>query len=82
MISEDAKAGWIVADPDVLGGKPSIRGTRLSVEFILELIASGGGESEIVAAYPQLSPHAVRAAVAYAADAMRNEVVWDVKITA
>ena len=45
----------IVSDPAILGGKPCVRGTRLSVEFILELFASGASETEIVAAYPQLS---------------------------
>ena len=72
----------IVSDPAVLGGKPCVRGTRLSVEFILELLASGANETEIVAAYPQLSAEAVRAAVTYAAKGMKNEVVWDVKIPA
>jgi uncharacterized protein (DUF433 family) len=52
------------------------------VEFILELLASGASEHEIVAAYPQLSAGAVRAAIAYAARGMKNEVVWDVKIPA
>jgi uncharacterized protein (DUF433 family) len=72
----------ITSDPAILGGKPSVRGTRLSVEFILELIASGADPAEIVRAYPQLTVAAIRAAVAYAARAMKNEVVWDVKIPA
>lgn len=72
----------IVSDAGILGGKPCIRGTRLSVELILELLASGASEIDIVAAYPQLSAEAVRAAVAYAAKGMKNEVVWDVKIPA
>lgn len=72
----------IVSDPGILGGKPCVRGTRLSVEFILELLASGADVAEIAEAYPQLDAEAVRAAVAYAARAMRNEVVWDVKTPA
>jgi uncharacterized protein (DUF433 family) len=72
----------IASDPAILGGKPCIRGTRLSVEFILELLASGANETAIVSAYPQLSAEAVRAAIAYAAKGMKNEVVWDVKIPA
>jgi uncharacterized protein (DUF433 family) len=72
----------IASDPAILGGKPCIRGTRLSVEFILELLASGATEAAIVGAYPQLSAEAVRAAVAYAAKGMKNEVVWDVTIPA
>ena len=72
----------IASDPAILGGKPCIRGTRLSVEFILELLASGASETAIVSAYPQLSAEAVRAALSYAAKGMKNEVVWDVKIPA
>ena len=44
-------AGWIVTDPDILGGKPCIRGTRLSVEFLLELAASGANQAEILASF-------------------------------
>ncbi len=76
------QASLITSDPAVLGGKPCVRGTRLSVEFILELIASGSDPAEIVQLYPQLTVEAVRGAVAYAARAMKNEFVWDVKIPA
>lgn len=74
--------GWIVSDPEVLGGKPCIRGTRISVEHVLELLASGASHEDIVRAYPHLPPESVRAAVEYAASALKNEVVWDVKIPA
>jgi uncharacterized protein (DUF433 family) len=73
---------WIVSDAGVLGGKPCIRGTRLSVEHLLELLASGATREEILRAYPQLSTEALSAAFAFAARSMRNEVVWDVKIPA
>src|SRR5207302_6051530 len=46
----------IVSDPAILGGKPCIKGTRISVEFILELIASRSTVAEIVRKYPQLTP--------------------------
>jgi uncharacterized protein (DUF433 family) len=72
----------ITTDPAILGGKPGVAGTRLSVELILELIASGATEDAIVEAYPQLSTEAGRAAVACAARAMKNELVWDVKTPA
>lgn len=49
-------AGWIVTDPDILGGKPCIRGTRLSVEFLLELAGSGASQNEILTSYPHNSP--------------------------
>lgn len=60
-------AGWIVTDPDTLGGKPCVRGTRLSVEFLLELAASGASQADILSSYPQLSAEALSAAFAYAA---------------
>ena len=73
------QASLITSDPAILGGKPCVRDTRLSVEFILELIASGADPAEIVRSYPQLTVEAIRAAVGYAARTMKNEVVWDVK---
>ena len=75
-------AQWITVNSDVLGGKPCVRGTRLSVEFILELLASGASRDDIVEAYPQLSDEGLTAALEYAAKAMKNEVVWDLKIPA
>lgn len=62
----------IISDPAVLGGKPVVRGTRLSVEFILELVASGGSVADIVAAYPALTADQVRQAVPFAADRPRR----------
>ena len=56
----------IVVDTEVLGGKPVIRGTRLAVEFILELLASGQTESEIFANYPGLTHEDVLACLSYA----------------
>ena len=64
---------YITSDPEILGGKPCIKGTRISVEFILELIASGGDRDAIVARYPQLSREAVEEAVRYAARFLENE---------
>jgi uncharacterized protein (DUF433 family) len=56
----------IVVDPDVLAGKPVIRGTRLAVEFILELLAAGQNENEILANYPGLAREDILACLAYA----------------
>lgn len=64
----------IVSVPDVLGGKPIIRGTRISVEFILELIVSGGSVSEIVRNYPFLKEDDVRQAVQFAAGTLKNDI--------
>ena len=51
---------WIVSDRDHLGGKPRVQGTRISVAFLLECLASGMSITEIVDAYPTLSEDAVQ----------------------
>ena len=56
----------ITARPDVFGGKPIIRDMRLSVEYILSLMAQGVTAEEILYEYPELEPDDVRACVAYA----------------
>ena len=56
----------IVVDPEILAGKPVIRGTRLAVEFILELLAAGQSESEVLANYPGLSRDNILACLSYA----------------
>jgi uncharacterized protein (DUF433 family) len=73
---------WIVTDPEILGGKPCIKGTRISVQFLLELLASGSTRDQILEGYPQVQPDAYNAAIQYAAEAMRNEVVWETKAPA
>lgn len=73
---------WIVTKPGVLGGKPCIKGTRISVEFILELLASGATREEVLAAYPQITAEGLTAALQYVARSMKNEIVWEVKISA
>jgi uncharacterized protein (DUF433 family) len=66
----------IVSDPQILGGKACVRGTRLSVEFLLELAASGATQEHILAQYPQLTPEGLAAAFRYAADALKGEHTW------
>jgi uncharacterized protein (DUF433 family) len=56
----------IVVDPEILAGKPVIRGTRLAVEFILELLASGQSENELLANYPRLTREDILASLSYA----------------
>jgi len=72
----------IAYDNDILSGKPHIAGTRLSVEFILELFASGATKDEVLKAYPQLTAEAVEEALRYAAQSVKNEVLLDVKVAA
>jgi len=63
----------IVCDPDVLVGKPSIKGTRLSVELILGWLAQGWTPEMLLHAYPSLVRDDVLAALAFAAEMMREE---------
>jgi uncharacterized protein (DUF433 family) len=70
----------IAFDPGILGGKLHIKGTRLSVEFLLELFASGATRDEILKSYPQLKPEAIEEALRYAAGAVKNEILIDAKI--
>jgi uncharacterized protein (DUF433 family) len=67
---------YISADPAVLVGKPVIKGTRLSVEFILELIAEGWSEAEMIRNYPGLTREQILACVAYAKDRVSDERVF------
>jgi uncharacterized protein (DUF433 family) len=66
----------IVLDSAVLAGKPVVRGTRLSVEFVLGLLAEGWSEADILDNYPNLSGDDVRACLAYARDALASEKVY------
>jgi uncharacterized protein (DUF433 family) len=65
----------IVSDPAILGGKPIIKGTRISVEFLLELFASGATRDDVLKAYPHLSPQDIQEALRYAAEALRHDQV-------
>ena len=69
----------IVANPEILGGKPIVEGTRLSVEHILGLLAHGMSHGEIVESYPELSIDEVDVVVQYATDALRNDVLIEVE---
>lgn len=66
----------IVLDEAVLAGKPVVRGTRLSVEFIIGLMADGWSETDILENYPGLTREDVKACLAYARDALRAERVF------
>jgi uncharacterized protein (DUF433 family) len=65
----------ITLDPAILSGKPIIRGTRLSVEFVIGLLAEGWSEPDLRANYPALTPEAIRACLAYARDMLSTERV-------
>lgn len=67
----------ITFNKDVLCGKPLIRGLRISVEIILELLAKGAAEEEILEDYPQLEPDDLRAALLYAHHMVARERIFD-----
>jgi len=65
----------ISIDPNVSFGKPCIRGTRIWVSLIVENLAEGVSESELLEAYPQLVPQDIRAALSFAAEMTRERVI-------
>lgn len=71
----------ITSDVAILGGKPIVRGTRISVEMILEWIASGATREVILAKYPQLSAVDLEQALGYASLATKNEILLTVPVT-
>ena len=66
----------IALDPEILAGKPVIRGTRLSVEFVIGLMADGWSEVEILDHYPGVTHDDVIACLAYARDTLSSEMVF------
>lgn len=63
----------IEATPDTLGGRPRVRGTRISVAFVLELLAQGATAEQIAEGWPEVTPEAVRDALRYAALSVNGE---------
>jgi len=66
----------IVSDPAVMMGKPVIAGTRITVELILEKLAAGETIEQLLEAHPRLTQEAIQAALAFAAEALRADVVY------
>ncbi len=73
---------YIHSDPAILVGKPLIKGTRLSVDFLLGLLAEGWSAQRILENYPQLPPEALQALFAFTAECMRDEAIYSVKSSA
>ena len=67
---------YITSDPNVLSGKPAIKDTRIAVEHILDELAGGTTIEELLEEYPRLSREAIYAALAFAADTLRAEIVY------
>jgi len=68
--------GRIVADPGVLSGKPVIQGTRLSVDFILGLLAQGWKAEDVEKNYPGVTPDDIAACLQYASEVLAEEKVY------
>lgn len=66
----------IILEPEILTGKPVIRGTRLSVDFVIGLLAEGWTEADILRNYPGLVREDITACLAYARDVLRSEKVY------
>lgn len=64
--------------PEVMLGKPVIRGTRIPVELILRRISEGATEDDLLASYPQLTRNDIRAAVAFAADTIAHQEILEI----
>ena len=67
----------IEINPEVMMGKPVIRGTRIPVETVLRKMSEGATERELIDAYPRLTPEGIRAAMRYAADVLGHEEIID-----
>lgn len=65
----------IAVDPNVCHGQACVAGTRILVSVVLDNLAAGIPENEIIKSYPRLTPQAIQACIAYAADLAREEVV-------
>ncbi len=70
----------ITLDPEVLTGKPVVRGTRLAVEFVIELLAQGWSEEDVLRNYPGLTREDIQACLAYASAALRVEKVYPLNV--
>jgi len=66
----------ITVDPAILSGKPIVRGTRLSVEFVVGLLAEGWSHADIAKSYPGVTDEDIRACLAYAQERLASERVY------
>jgi uncharacterized protein (DUF433 family) len=81
MMTDQALLGRITSNREVLGGKPIVRGMRVSVEMIVNLLAQGETAESILAAYPGLEPDDIRACLAYAHAVLAGDSLDTVQLT-
>jgi len=72
----------ITSDPKIMMGKPTITGTRITVELILEKLAAGESVDQILSEHPRLTAEGIRAAIGFAAEVLRADVVYPVETVA
>ena len=68
----------IHSNPETLGGKPVVRGTRLAVHFLLGLLAEGWTQEQVLRNYPQLTPEGLRAVFAFASETLHDDTLYSV----
>jgi uncharacterized protein (DUF433 family) len=72
----------ITSDPQIMMGKPTVTGTRITVELILEKLAAGETVDQILSEHPRLTAEGLRAAIAFAAQVLRADVVYPMETLA
>jgi uncharacterized protein (DUF433 family) len=70
----------IHSDPEILAGKPIVKGTRLSVEFLLGLFGAGWTQEQILGNYPTLTPEGLWAVFSFAAESLQDESVYALRL--
>jgi uncharacterized protein (DUF433 family) len=69
----------ITSDPKIMMGKPTVAGTRITVELILEKLAAGETMDQILSEHPRLTADGIRAAIAFAAEVLRADVIYPIE---
>jgi uncharacterized protein (DUF433 family) len=79
MVKKEKQMDWhdrISVNPDVLVGKPVVKGTRIAVEFVVDLLGRGWTTEEVLREYDHLTPEDIQACLAYASDVLKSERVY------
>jgi uncharacterized protein (DUF433 family) len=72
----------IISNPNVMMGKPVVAGTRITVELILDKLAAGETVEQILTDYPHLTREGILAAIAFAADSLRGDIIYPIEASA
>jgi uncharacterized protein (DUF433 family) len=70
---------YIISDPEIMMGKPVIKGTRITVELILEKLSAGESIRQIIEEHPRLTSEAIYAALAFAAQALKADILYPIE---